>query len=540
MNNTPLTQPLTQQYRQEMASETSTERRLSSLRIRQEAAQIAFDRGVSKHLCNGEEQDYCGEDEYPNFIANFTKGLPHNHLGEVDIGVYYAFLIALRSGNREEFEAIPLGCHRKLSNPLAGLCLDLQGPDAHTVTIPPAPRIDSKENSAEMAELYWMSLLRDINFTDFNRSSLVVEAAADLSLFSNFTGAKVRYLTKNSILQKVTPDTLFRGIYPGDLFGPFVSQFMLRDIPYGSLTIFPRQKTVIPEVNYMSDYDSWLYVQNGGLTKGDYFDSVPRYIRNMRDLAQYVHADTLYQAYLNACLILLGMNAPVDDGNPYKRSRTQSGCCTFGSPHILSLVAEVASRALKAVYFQKWYVHRRLRPEEFGGRVHNHLTRCASYPIHEELFLSKVLEKVYNRYGTYLLPMAFPEGSPTHPAYGSAHAAVAGACVTVLKAWFDEAWVIPNPVVPDSNGNTLVPYCGDDAGEMTVGCELNKLAANISLGRSMAGVNWRSDYTESMKLGEKIAIGLLQEQALIYNEEHFFTLTKLDGTRIKIYRYGIK
>jgi len=32
----------------------------------------------------------------------------------------------------------------------------------------------------------------------------------------------------------------------------------------------------------------------------------------------------------------------------------------------------------------------------------------------------------------HLLPMAFPEGSPIHPAYGAGHATVAGACVTIL------------------------------------------------------------------------------------------------------------
>ena len=39
--------------------------------------------------------------------------------------------------------------------------------------------------------------------------------------------------------------------------------------------------------------------------------------------------------------------------------------------------------------------------------------------------------------GNWLLPMAFPEGSPMHPSYGAGHATVAGACTTILKAWFD-------------------------------------------------------------------------------------------------------
>ena len=65
---------------------------------------------------------------------------------------------------------------------------------------------------------------------------------------------------------------------------------------------------------------------------------------------------------------------------------------------------------------------------------------------------------------------------------------------------------------------------------------MNKVAANISLGRDGAGVHWRTDYTESVKLGEQIAIGLLQEQSLTYNEEHCFSLTKFDNTKVKISR----
>lgn len=48
-------------------------------------------------------------------------------------------------------------------------------------------------------------------------------------------------------------------------------------------------------------------------------------------------------------------------------------------------------------------------------------------------------DQVAQKYGTYFLPMAFPEGSPTHPSYGSGHATVAGACTTILKAFFDES-----------------------------------------------------------------------------------------------------
>ncbi len=156
--------------------------------------------------------------------------------------------------------------------------------------------------------------------------------------------------------------------------GPYVSQFLLKDIPYGTLLIPQRQDTLVRPVDHLTTWGDWLEVQNGSEPEPDERDfATRRYIQTPRDLAHYVHFDALYEAYLNAALILLGMNAPADPGNPYNFSRNQIGFGTYGGPHILSLVTEVATRALKAVWFQKWFVHRRLRPEEFGGRTDKNL-----------------------------------------------------------------------------------------------------------------------------------------------------------------------
>ena len=42
----------------------------------------------------------------------------------------------------------------------AGNVLELEGPDAQAVTMPPAPRFDGPELTAEVAEVYAMALLR--------------------------------------------------------------------------------------------------------------------------------------------------------------------------------------------------------------------------------------------------------------------------------------------------------------------------------------------------------------------------------------------
>ena len=72
---------------------------------------------------------------------------------------------------------------------------------------------------------------------------------------------------------------------------------------------------------------------------------------------------------------------------------------------------------------------------------------------------------------------------------------------------------------------------------LTLEGELNKLAANISIGRNMAGVHYFSDYYDSLRMGEEIAIGILEEQALCYPTDNFvMTLPKFDGEFIRIGR----
>jgi hypothetical protein len=90
-------------------------------------------------------------------------------------------------------------------------------------------------------------------------------------------------------------------------------------------------------------------------------------------------------------------------------------------------------------------------------------------------------------------------------------------------------------VVPNATGTALIPYTGPDAGSLTVGGELNKVAANIASGRNFAGIHWRTDYTEALKLGEAVAIGILRDQKETYKEGFTgFSLTKFDGTTITI------
>jgi hypothetical protein len=491
---------------------------MKSYKCRLEAAKLARSRSLVSHIDNGDDA------LYPNKIGSHTKALPHNQLGEVDPDAYATLTRARETRNPALFDEIKLGLGRKLTSPQAGLAMDLEGPDSHHVTMPPAPRFASAEAAGEAVELYWMALARDVNFSDYGSNPIIARAAQELSTLSDFRGPRVG--------GQVTPDTIFRSGVVGDLTGPWLSQFLIQDFYFGANFFSQRMRTVNPGIDYMTRYSDWLDVQNGADPSANIqYDPTPRYIRNLRDLAEWAHIDALYQGYLQACLILLGQGTRLDPGLPLHDSKTQAGFAQCGGPHILSFVTEVATRALKAVWYQKWFVHHRLRPEEFGGRVHNHLTGAANYPLHPDVLRSRAVAETFQKYGSYLLPQAFAEGSPTHSSYGSGHATVAGACVTALKAFFDETDTIKNPMVPNADGTALVPYQGPP---LTVLGELNKVARNIAFGRNAAGIHWRTDAIEGMKLGEAVVIGILEEQKLTYNDNVEMSLTKFDGAKITI------
>ncbi len=596
--------------------------------LRKAIADEEYERGYGAgiappaHACNGDEVAYQAQ----NFIGNFTKGLPHNSCtGEVDPAAYCALLRALASGAAADFEAIPLGCppvvppasagaccdaprlpQRRLENPQAGLTHEILGADPGSLVMPPPPAFSSVAQVADGLEQYWMALARDVPFTEYNAPAgtatgdLLDAAIADLSLFT------AEFYNPGNPFYRTTLSrgTLFRGFSAEDAIGPYVSQFLLVDVPYGAQRIPARIRTLQPGVDYLTSWCEWVNVQNGCDAPQSACDPTPRLIRNGRDLAQFVHVDLDINAFWNAAWHLLsrrdplsrceaaaGFGVPFATGRPYingfapieeespdrtaatptDKSARQIGIGTFGAQNLLSSLLEAEVRSLRAVWYQKWNVHRRLRPEEWGGRIHRYFSgNPDGYPIDARIATSRLFQPTvgggaanpyfipaHNRprnenrrrdnpnpfsgdRGTYLLPLAFAEGSPVHPSYGAGHATVAGACATILKAFFREDQRILNPVTPNADGTELVAYTGADRGALTVRSEINKLASNISLGRNFGGVHWRSDHTQSLLLGEKIAIALLYDQRKSFNEfrasDYFFQFTRFDGTTVRIDR----
>lgn len=567
------------------------------------------------------------------FIDPFTDRVRHGAKFEVDPVTGDVNAIDLEDPANEELSQ----AFRQWEAPTAGIVAELQGPDPQAVTMPPAPGLldtngdINPELVLEMAEVYELAVVRDQPFNAFEtgNSNSDIQNAVDRLNALSYVGNQTGRPRKVGADGKLNVQNVFRGSSPGVEVGPYLSQFLLmgnRDlngggdvaeglISYGVLKIDQKVPIAEPCKDYMVTMDDYVQVQRGlqpskknprttetyGATNGSPIVKpgrpLRRFISTPRDLATYVHYDALYEAYLNACIILLGMKTPADPGfdhlsgggvaagKPLTR-RNAGGFALYGGPHILNLVTEVATRALKAVRFQKFNNHIRLRPEALAARIElarlvgdNALPQATCVPAAIANHVGQLKHKLQDNgtlhavkavtqknsegAGSYLLPMAFPEGSPMHPAYGAGHATVAGACVTILKAFFDTSAVLVRNEGGDvafkraEANDTRIAFrapelSGPGTGEgvsaeklvsftpdtfLTLEGELNKLAANISIGRDMAGVHYFSDYFDSLRMGEQIAIAILEEQALGYGTDPFvLSIPTFDGNVVRIGR----
>jgi len=495
--------------------------------------------------------------EFPDHSGLWHKAILHDDLEIVNENAWVTFVKALSTGKFQDFQNVIVGnpggtgFTATLNGPMASFALDLEGLDSHATNVPPSPSTTSAQEAAETVEHYWAALLRDVSFIDYPTNSLVAQAVNDLNNLSFYQSGNVV-----GAPFPVTPQNLFRGqSFKGDgnVQGPLVSQFLIQPTFFGAQALSQQYQAFLPGQNFMTTVDEFKRIQNGRDPSASLaFDTAFRFLRNGRSLSAYTHVDALHQAYFTAALVLLGINAPLNPGNPYLTPITQHGFGTLGGPDALGTVSEMATRALKGVWFHKWIVNLRHRPENYGALVHAALTNRTPFPqaagdLHKDVFKSQVLGKIHKQFGTFLLPQAFPEGAPAHPCYPTGHGTVGGACITALKFFFDGSQAIRPLLVaansdvmqPSSDGTTLVPYTGADRDSLTVNGELSKLAWNITTGHGIhSGIHFRSSSFWAIALGEQIGLSVLQDRAKSYAEPFNISITKVDGTTTTITNPG--
>lgn len=528
-------------------------------------------------------------------VTSFTKGIPPGEeredgvLPEADFNTFVEAL--LEEAYEDVLELADEG-DRSLANPAAASSFITTGADSNNVSIgrvrsadddcdeptDAAPAFTSDRTAAEMVELYWQALTRDVSFSQYDCNDDVNCAIDELTELEGYKSDR-SYNTVTGQPMPKAAENAFRGILPGAQQGPYVSQFLYLPVPRGSV----RQRRLFKplesnEINpesvdfsndYLTEFDQWLDVQNGGESGFQApRNDEKRHITTGRDLATYVQANPSQQPYLAAALIL--QNLPEDDAlldlsipDGVAIAETQAGSFVdYGRTEYQTAVVDVVQAALHAAWYRKWLVHRRLRPEEYGGRIHKARNSedgdfNLSDRVPDIITESEAIKRVESATdsGSALLPQAYPEGSPTHPSYPAGHATTAGACTTVLKAFFDTSVKFGEGFQPDlpldlldksdeethkSDEETLtgvVRPASDNEnkleiinGNPTIEHELNKLATNMSIGRNWAGIHYRTDATAGYRLGERIALTYLDDRLAARNGDISLTVPTFFGT----------
>jgi membrane-associated phospholipid phosphatase len=467
------------------------------------------------------ESDNGDEKLYKSYhFGNFQKTLPRDKKGLVNTEVYTEFVNKILSKDFKEFSQLPqsTGSTIKPVGILEANSFDQSGPAYDALAIPTPYAIASKEYLAELLEIYAMGIACDTPFNQFKHSDLIAKLSKSLNKLSCYHGSK-------------EPNKLFRGSSKGDQVGPYVSQFLYKDVNDTPYIHQQKIKCYQAGHDFGVTLEEYLNIQNGIINGKLKVNAEATYIRTGRDLATWVHRDVYTISVRNTALILFNKYSAALNPTILKDT-TLTPITLFNLQHILCLIEKASTLALNATFYHKWYVHRYLRPEE-GGFV---LDKYRDTILNKELDVNDfILKTVFDTQGNYLLSSTYPEMAPAHPSYPSGHATIAGAGVTILKAFFNNDFVITDPVVPSENGLNLASYNGKDV--LTIGGELDKLASNIGYGRNFARIHYRDDAEGGILMGEKVAIKVLEEfvyQMELKEIKVRFSLRKRNGELVNI------
>ena len=488
----------------------------------------------------------------------FSKTLSHNSLTGMPLKDDVDLLIkAIDTGSQSDINAVPrdIAATRKLENLSAGNNFNLGGIDSSSVLSDAKQfTVDTEGGVFQMAEVYSLSLLRDVSYIDIENSSNAI-ANGHIGYLNAFTDKTTAPLDG---MGNITAKLLHRGIEPGCEVGPYVSQYLYLPFNYGNIPI-TQQYNREPDQEGTTVLADFLRIQNGENHLVSGASTPNQYVNNPRVLGSIVHNDPLYQFYYNAALISFQNGI----GSEFGGSNTNSSWISAGGPSILESLASVSVEALQAAWFHKFQVGLRIRPEVFAQRlddVFNEspgsplLTDCPGYSTlrgYTDGKLNMLLAEVRaaNASNSNLLRLQYPEGSPCHPSTPAGHSLVAGACCTVLKAMLDtvdtsNAVPVSKPwlsgVIHSVDGTSTTAYPNSSAG-MTINGELNKLMSNISIARDISGVHYRTDGQHL--LAEKVAISHLINKCRTFHESYNgrfqgFTLQKLDGSFVRLTKDG--
>jgi len=460
-----------------------------------------------------------------NYRAVFSKGFTHPDTKGPSGPAYNDFVSGLQNRNMTKIQTTN-NSFKRIVDSYCVCDFELVGKFKACFQINPSPLALSNHAAAELIEVYNMVLLRDVNISEWDASNNIVNDVL------NSLNLVKQHLVAPMENNQITVNTLFRGASSGDLIGPYVSQFLFYPITIGAFTV--EQKYVSPDTDfeYLTDISQFLDSWNGKVIS-PFVTGPTRYLTTIRDCASYIHLDPMWQPFFMAATILQNMGVPLS--GPLVPDRTGSKFVNLGPIDLFSTMTEAAKLAMNATWCYK-YSQLRYRPEEMAYQVHLKKTDGSGLEFPELLLSNPVLDKIFTKFGNYLMPQAYPEGSPSHPSYPSGHATLAGAMITIIKAFFkitDSTVILAK--IPSSDGSSLQNYLvSGQPVYLKVNDELDKLASNCGTFRNFAGIHYRRDSEDGILMGEQVALQLLEELVKRYSSRVSFTVKKRYGSIVEI------
>lgn len=442
----------------------------------------------------------------------YSKGLPHDKNGFVSISELEKYLTALNKQSVFLLNKVAKGGTLKQTDPISAWSNDVPC----LLTCDKLPKLCSNRYATQLLEVYAMFLARDKVFKEYDNDGVISDIITHMKTLDKYEG-----------LKPITANTLFRGSGNGVIDGPYISQFLYKDYKEGGI-IYDQKYEPYSLKDYMKTMNTAVSAQNGIITETFIAKLPKRYIITGRDLATYVHLDEPYLLFYRTALVLFKEQYDMNPGIPINTNNAPFN--NYGKVDVLTSLGTVTRLALLSA----WCIKNRtvfLRPEAGGiilERKRLDIEECKN-PELSDIIENPLLEMVKDITGNYLLPQVYVEGSPTHPSWVSGHATISGACITILKFFFDGNSNI-TLYEPDITGSYLVPTDGTS----TVSKELNKLASNCGLGRNWAGIHYRMDMHDGILLGERVALKFLKEHICNYPQKFKVKLKLYSGEEVCI------
>ncbi|MFC4733611.1 bromoperoxidase [Salipiger abyssi] len=439
-------------------------------------------------------------------------------------------------------------------------------PPTMSLQLPPPPEMGPAELAAEMAELYALSLVRDLPFsvmqdphcriwidgtthftlhellcelrslTWFDEQALPVPGPVE-TVFSSRTvcgeADHRRGLRRNGDGQ-LTLRSLFRGVVGHNGEALRLSAFHHTDRD-GEVELEPSEPPA-PDAP-MSRWLDWIERFSGAaLALPGRGDEITPGLATPRELVARVQQSHPCRIYYNAVLRLLARGVKFDPG-----LQAAGEAAPVSAQNILSLMAETADRAFDAAMRAHGRTNRLSRPGVFAARLTALLQQedpmagepsvlrgCAEELSGKAPNLLHWVDRMNRAFGRdagrvpMLLVPPLKSSVPLHRADYAAQAVIAGALSTLLKALFD------------TRRHARLRMVGSDGSGVDIGTEADRLAADIALARSVAGGYFQAENYLDLRLGEALACHVLRERLEMLGQSAALGFTDFNGAPVSI------